>query len=75
MKNLKTSAELLDWGGSPCCSCHTVLLLFNWLFRHLAGPQPIEPQEGGERQEKNGGKSWRSPSPPLWAVVTPFEIR
>ena len=27
---------------------------FPWLFRHLAGPEPIEPQEGGERGEKNG---------------------
>ena len=31
------------------------LLLFSWLFRTRAGPEPIEPQEGGEREEKKGG--------------------
>ena len=33
------------------------LLLFSWLFWTRAGPEPIEPQEGGERQEKNEKKT------------------
>ena len=48
--NLKTSAALLPRGGSPCWSCHTVLLLFSWLFRTRAGPvRGADRAAGGRR--------------------------